>query len=133
MMKTPKDALCVEVETISDAIERGQFHLAVNAANNLTRVAYSLESISDVFLGEVMGAICGHIDFVLRSYQVSREDGEAMHAEIMRHMIELTVAHHEGQKVYHPLQEMRFVATSFVLNAEQRYPRKPQAERGGQG
>ena len=133
MMKSPDAALYAGFEAISNAIERGQFHLAASASNNLTRLAHSLESMEDVFVGDVMSAVCGHIDYVLRSYLVSREDRDVIHATIARHTVDLVNARKEQQDVCHILQHIRYDTTSFVLDPEQRYPPRinPPAEQGG--
>lgn len=132
-VKTPENAICDEVEAVANAIEPGQFRIATSAANNLTRLAYTLESHSDVLLGEVVSTICGHIDFVLRSYQVGGVDRDSVHNDMVQYMADLVAAHQNKQDIYQSLEQMLFVATSFVLNAERRYPLKPLIPQGEQG
>lgn len=131
-MKSPDEALCAGVEAISSAVERGQFHLAAGASGNLTRLAHSLESAKDAFVGDVVGAACGDVDYVLRSYIVGGKDAEAIRVALAARMADLADARKERQDVCRILQQVGYAAASFVLAAEQRYPPRPStAERGG--
>ena len=133
-MKSPEEALCAEVEKIASAIYRGQYRVAASAASNLTRVAYSLDSIDDVFIGEVMSVVCGHVDYVVRSYYVDKENMDVVHAQIAAYMDELVANHKKQQNICHILQQIRYVATTLALDAEQDYPPRttPSAEQGRQ-
>lgn len=132
-MKSPQDALTVGVEAILDALERGQYSLAARASGNLTRLAYSLESVDDVFIGEVMSAVCGHVDYVLRSYHVDGGDMNNIHESIVATMGILVTAYKERTDgVGTALQNLRYLATSLAIDAEQRYPLRNPPEQGGQ-
>ena len=124
-MRSPEEALFDAVKMVGYAIERGQYHIAASSAGHLTRLAHSLESVDDVFVGEVLSGVCQHIDYVLRTYLVDDDEADSIHTQIRGQMVELAAAYVKQQDVSNILQRMRYVATRFVLDAEQRYPPRP--------
>lgn len=121
-MKSPHDALNDEVNKIVVAVYEGRYNIAASAASHLTRLAHSLESKDDVFIGEVLGVACGQVDYVMRSYHVVEKDMSAFDQHMASHIGKLA-EHHAGQKnICQVLQDIRYVVTTLLLTAEHSYP-----------
>ena len=133
-MKTPQEALVHGLEIISAAMDRRQTSTAVNASQNLVRLAYSLEAIHEVFIAETLQAICGHTNYVLYSYFVPRDNVEDIYVTMTKTMNEMVEGYKNDQDVSGALESLRYFATSLVLDAENLYIRRinPSEESGGQ-
>lgn len=129
MMNTPDAAIQTMLETIYDTMGEGQYGRAANTAGTLTRLAYQLDSETDMFIGDVLNATCGHFEHVRTAYVAPHAIMEQMHEHLMGLTGALVDAHKENGEVMPILQKIRCAAVSFVLAAEQKY-RQRQPDQG---
>ena len=119
------------LETVSAAIDEGELQRAGNISGNLTRMAHQLESSSDMFMGDMLNAVCGHLEHVRTAYVVPRDDFDTVFKAVISAMQELVANRKEGKETLSILEQLRCISISFVLTAEQRYPvREPSVRQG---
>lgn len=131
-MKNATDALNAELVELKEIMGKMDYELASRTANLFMRTAYALDDQKGVFVGETLNTICGHLDYVLRTYRISRDEWIDTHGEAMDAMAKLVDAYvGQGADLYTHMQQLRYHVTSLVINAERRFPtRDPPAEQG---
>lgn len=132
-MKNANDALNAELLELKTIMGKVDYDLAARTANQFMRAAYMLDDQRGVFVGETLNTICGHLDYILRTYRIGRDEWLDAHGTAMDIMDKLVGAYAAQNKdVYNQMQQLRYHVTSLVINAERIYPtRDPPVEQRG--
>ena len=118
-------ALRISLERISAAIQNGKYSTAGHACTDFIKLAYHLECQAELFIGEVLEAICIQIDGEVESYTIPKEDLKSMKDKMSRHMDKLLAAYDAQHDTHEILMNIRYDATTFQFDAPHKYDLRP--------
>ena len=106
---------------VRNAIQQGEYTKAGHASTELIKLAYHLECQKEVFIGEVLEAICLQTGRELKSYHIPNEDLASMKKKMRGYMDKLIDAYTNEQEVHDILMDARYHATVFQFDAIHKY------------
>ncbi len=127
-MLTQNEAFCTSLDKVATAIQTGKYHSASKMATDFIHLAYCLRSKHEVFIGEALESICFQLHNTIFHHQVPESILINLNDTISKHMNLLVGAYNKQQEICVILQDMRYDATCFQFDIEQKsdsLPRQP--------
>ena len=133
-MRSSSEALRIALLNINQTAQDGKYRSAARLATNFIKLAYNLESKTEVFVGEVLEAIYVEIDYELETYEVPSTVKNDLKKKLGQHMAKILVAYDTQGDLYGVLVDMRNDATTFQFTVPlQHKMRKPNTFPSGMG
>ena len=132
-MLEPAVAFKEALTGIYSSIQIGRYHDATHKALNVTRLAWILKSADELFISEVLGSACIDIDRTIMRHEVPDEDVKNLNGKMAEHTAKLLTAYETQHDASATLKSIRYAATAFQLDAEQRYARRAKRYVGDMG
>ena len=123
-MIEPTKALKDSMIKIVNAVEKGKYSTAGMASTEFIKLAYHLECQNEVFVGEVLEAVCMQMNYEMKYYAVPDEDVACIKDRMSKYMNELLNAYNKQQEMCAILMNLRYYTTKIQFDAVHKYDRR---------
>ena len=120
-MIEPAEALKNSMIKIVNAIENGKYFTASQASTEFIKLAYHLECQNEVFIGEVLEAVCIQMSHEIKSYAMPDEDVACIKDRMSKYANELLDAYNKQQETCAILVNLRYYTTKIQFDAVHKY------------
>ena len=120
-MRSSSEALKIALSNIKLAVQDGKYQAASRLATDFIKLAYNLESKTDLFVGEVLEGVCLQINHELHMYEIPDEDKNKLNENMIKHMDNLQIAYDTQDSLLSILVDLRNYTTVFQFTSNVKY------------
>lgn len=120
-MRSSSEALKIALSHIKLAVQNDKYLAAGMLATDFIKLAYNLERKTELFVGEVLEAMCLQINHVLATHEIPDADRNKLNENIIKYMNELQIAYDAQDDLWNILIDLRNYATVFQFTADVKY------------
>ena len=120
-MRSSSEALKIALSNIKLAVQDGKYQAASRLATDFIKLAYNLESKTDLFVGEVLEGVCLQINHELHMYEIPDEDKNKLNENMIKHMDNLQIAYDTQDSLLSILVDLRNYTTVFQFTSDVKY------------
>ena len=120
-MRNSSEALKFALSNIKLAVQNGKYYVAARLATDLIKLAFQLESKTELFMGEVMEAVYLEIHHELDTYEIPDADKKELNENMIGYVDKLMVAYDKQDDLLDVLVDLRNDATIFQFTSGIKY------------
>lgn len=120
-MRSSSEALKIALSNIKLAVQDGKYLTAGRLATDFIKLAYNLESKTELFVGEVLEGVCLQIGHELRTHEIPDEDKNKLNENMIKHMDNLQIAYNTQDGLWSILVDLRNYTTVFQFTSDVKY------------
>lgn len=120
-MREAAEALRTALERIRTRLQEGRYEAASIACTDFLNLAYHLERKTDLFIGEVLEAVCLQTARELQMYSVPRDVKDSLLEKITKNVDRLLAAYDVNDNVCDILVDIRYDITVFQFEVRLKY------------
>ena len=130
-MRSSSEALKISLSNIKLAVQNDKYLTAGTLATDFIKLAYNLECKTELFLGEVLEAMCLEINHELATHEIPDAEKKKLNENMIKYLNNLQIAYDAQDDLWNILIDLRNYVTAFQFTSDVKYqPRRLDKFRG---